>query len=64
MAARDHAGHIHRIRDQRPHVTLKLAVSADGKIAARGHKPVAITGEAAYAELFRTVVRPKAKRSR
>lgn len=48
-AARDHAGHIRRIRDRRPHVTLKLAVSADGKIAAAGHKPVAITGEAANA---------------
>ncbi|MCD0421702.1 bifunctional diaminohydroxyphosphoribosylaminopyrimidine deaminase/5-amino-6-(5-phosphoribosylamino)uracil reductase RibD [Rubrivivax sp. JA1024] len=48
-AARDHAGHLHRIRDHRPHVTLKLAVSADGKIAAAGHKPVAITGEAANA---------------
>ncbi|MGX7743653.1 bifunctional diaminohydroxyphosphoribosylaminopyrimidine deaminase/5-amino-6-(5-phosphoribosylamino)uracil reductase RibD [Rhodopseudomonas parapalustris] len=46
---RDHAGHLHRIRDHRPHVTLKLAVSADGKIAAAGHKPVAITGEAANA---------------
>jgi diaminohydroxyphosphoribosylaminopyrimidine deaminase / 5-amino-6-(5-phosphoribosylamino)uracil reductase len=46
-AARDHAGHIRRIRDQRPHVILKLAVSSDDKIAARGGKPVAITGEAA-----------------
>ncbi|MHC6157284.1 bifunctional diaminohydroxyphosphoribosylaminopyrimidine deaminase/5-amino-6-(5-phosphoribosylamino)uracil reductase RibD [Bradyrhizobium elkanii] len=46
-AARDHAGHFRRIRDKRPHVILKLAVSADDKIAASGHKPVAITGEAA-----------------
>lgn len=46
-AARDHAGHFRRITDQRPHVILKLAVSADDKIAAGGHKPVAITGEAA-----------------
>lgn len=46
-AARDHAGHFRRIRDGRPHVVLKLAVSADDKIAAAGHKPVAITGEAA-----------------
>jgi diaminohydroxyphosphoribosylaminopyrimidine deaminase/5-amino-6-(5-phosphoribosylamino)uracil reductase len=45
-AARDHAGHFRRIRDKRPHVILKLAVSADDKIAAAGHKPVAITGEA------------------
>jgi diaminohydroxyphosphoribosylaminopyrimidine deaminase / 5-amino-6-(5-phosphoribosylamino)uracil reductase len=46
-AARAHAGHIRRIRDKRPHVILKLAVSADDKIAAGGHKPVAITGEVA-----------------
>jgi len=46
-AAHDHAGHIRRIRDQRPHVILKLAVSSDDKIAAAGGKPVAITGEAA-----------------
>jgi diaminohydroxyphosphoribosylaminopyrimidine deaminase/5-amino-6-(5-phosphoribosylamino)uracil reductase len=46
-AAHDHAGHFRRIRDRRPHVILKLAVSADDKIAAVGHKPVAITGEAA-----------------
>ena len=45
-AARDHAGHFRRIRDKRPHVILKLAVSADDKIAAAGRKPVAITGEA------------------
>lgn len=44
-AARDHAGHFRRIRDHRPHVVLKLAVSPDGKIAADGHKPVAVTGE-------------------
>jgi len=46
-AARDHAGHFRRVRDGRPHVTLKLAVSADDKIGAAGGKPVAITGEAA-----------------
>jgi diaminohydroxyphosphoribosylaminopyrimidine deaminase/5-amino-6-(5-phosphoribosylamino)uracil reductase len=46
-ARRAHAGHIRRITAGRPHVTLKLAVSSDGKIAAAGHKPVAITGEAA-----------------
>ncbi|PDT75568.1 bifunctional diaminohydroxyphosphoribosylaminopyrimidine deaminase/5-amino-6-(5-phosphoribosylamino)uracil reductase RibD [Bradyrhizobium sp. C9] len=46
-AARDHAGHFRRITDRRPHVILKLAVSADDKIAAANHKPVAITGEAA-----------------
>ena len=46
-AARDHAGHFRRICDKRPHVILKLAVSADDKIGAAGHQPVAITGEAA-----------------
>ncbi|MET4388817.1 diaminohydroxyphosphoribosylaminopyrimidine deaminase/5-amino-6-(5-phosphoribosylamino)uracil reductase [Bradyrhizobium sp. F1.4.3] len=46
-AAFDHAGHFHRIRDKRPHVILKLAVSSDGKIGAFGGRPVSITGEAA-----------------
>jgi diaminohydroxyphosphoribosylaminopyrimidine deaminase / 5-amino-6-(5-phosphoribosylamino)uracil reductase len=46
-AAHDHAGHFRRVRDQRPHVIMKLAVSSDDKIAAGGRKPVAITGEAA-----------------
>lgn len=45
-AAFDHAGHFRRIRDKRPHVILKLAVSPDGKIGAAGGKPLAITGEA------------------
>jgi diaminohydroxyphosphoribosylaminopyrimidine deaminase / 5-amino-6-(5-phosphoribosylamino)uracil reductase len=44
---RAHAGHIRRMRDGRPHVTLKLAVSADGKAGLVGRKPAAITGEAA-----------------
>jgi len=44
-AAHDHAGHFRRVRDKRPHVILKLAVSTDDKIAAAGRKPVAITGE-------------------
>lgn len=47
QAARDHAGHLRRVRDGRPHVILKLAVSADDKIGGPGGKPVAITGEAA-----------------
>jgi diaminohydroxyphosphoribosylaminopyrimidine deaminase/5-amino-6-(5-phosphoribosylamino)uracil reductase len=50
-AARDHAGHFRRVRNQRPHVILKLAVSSDDKIAAAGHKPVAISGEAARARV-------------
>jgi diaminohydroxyphosphoribosylaminopyrimidine deaminase / 5-amino-6-(5-phosphoribosylamino)uracil reductase len=46
-AARDHAGHFRRVRDRRPHVILKLAVSSDDKIGAAGRTPVAITGAAA-----------------
>ena len=46
-ALRAHAGHFRRVREGRPNVTLKLAVSADGKAGAAGRKPVAITGEAA-----------------
>ena len=45
-ARRDHAGHIRRMRDGRPHVMLKLAISADGKAGAAGRQPVPITGEA------------------
>jgi diaminohydroxyphosphoribosylaminopyrimidine deaminase/5-amino-6-(5-phosphoribosylamino)uracil reductase len=46
-AAYDHAGHFRRVRDQRPHVILKLAVSTDDKIAGPGGRTVSITGEAA-----------------
>src|SRR5882757_6865910 len=50
-AARDHAGHFRRIRDKRPHVILKLAVSSDDRIGVAGRKPVAISGEAAKARV-------------
>jgi diaminohydroxyphosphoribosylaminopyrimidine deaminase/5-amino-6-(5-phosphoribosylamino)uracil reductase len=50
-AAHDHAGHFRRVREGRPHVILKLAVSMDDKIAAAGHSPVAISGEAAKARM-------------
>src|SRR5450432_205153 len=50
-AAHDHAGHFRRIRDHRPHVILKLAVSSDDKIGAAGRKPLAISGEAAKARV-------------
>src|SRR5262245_58263768 len=50
-ASRDHAGHFRRIRDKRPHVVLKLALSADDKIGGPGRKPVAITGEAARTQV-------------
>lgn len=43
-ACHDHAGHISRMRAGRPHVTLKLAVSADGKAALAGRRPAPITG--------------------
>jgi diaminohydroxyphosphoribosylaminopyrimidine deaminase / 5-amino-6-(5-phosphoribosylamino)uracil reductase len=43
-ARRDHSGHIRRVRDGRPHVMLKLAISSDGKVAAGGRRPIAITG--------------------
>jgi diaminohydroxyphosphoribosylaminopyrimidine deaminase/5-amino-6-(5-phosphoribosylamino)uracil reductase len=46
-ARRAHAGHIRRVRDGRPHVILKLAVSSDGKAALAGRRPAAITGERA-----------------
>src|SRR5262249_8236652 len=43
-ARRAHAGHIRRVQDGRPHITLKLAVSADEKVALAGRRPTAITG--------------------
>jgi diaminohydroxyphosphoribosylaminopyrimidine deaminase / 5-amino-6-(5-phosphoribosylamino)uracil reductase len=46
-ARRAHAGHIRRVRDRRPNVMLKLAVSADGKAGLAGRRPAAITGEPA-----------------
>jgi diaminohydroxyphosphoribosylaminopyrimidine deaminase/5-amino-6-(5-phosphoribosylamino)uracil reductase len=46
-AARQHAGHIRRMRDGRPQVLLKLAASSDGKAGLPGRKPAGITGEAA-----------------
>ena len=45
-ARRDHAGHIRRMRDGRPNVLLKLAISADGKVAGAERRRVAITGNA------------------
>ena len=51
-AARVHVGHITRIRKARPYVTLKLAVSVDGKVGLAGRKPVAITGEPARSRVF------------
>jgi diaminohydroxyphosphoribosylaminopyrimidine deaminase/5-amino-6-(5-phosphoribosylamino)uracil reductase len=50
-ARRAHAGHICRVRNGRPNVTLKLAVSADGKAGLPGRKPTRITSEAATARV-------------
>jgi diaminohydroxyphosphoribosylaminopyrimidine deaminase/5-amino-6-(5-phosphoribosylamino)uracil reductase len=50
-ARRAHAGHIRRMRERRPHVTLKLAVSADGKAGLAGRRPAPITGESARARV-------------
>src|SRR5262252_861284 len=52
-ARRAHAGHIRRVRDGRPHVTLKLALSADHKAGLAGRRPIAITGEAVRAHVHR-----------
>src|SRR5947209_10712658 len=52
-ARRAHAGHIRRVRDGRPHVTLKLAISADGKAGLAGRRPVPITGAPATARVHR-----------
>jgi diaminohydroxyphosphoribosylaminopyrimidine deaminase/5-amino-6-(5-phosphoribosylamino)uracil reductase len=46
-ARRAHAGHVRRITQGRPHVLLKLAVSADGKAGFAGRRPAPISGEAA-----------------
>jgi diaminohydroxyphosphoribosylaminopyrimidine deaminase / 5-amino-6-(5-phosphoribosylamino)uracil reductase len=46
-AHRVHAGHIRRMRDGRPHTVLKIALSADGKVALSGRRPVSISAEAA-----------------
>ncbi|MGE3829877.1 MAG: bifunctional diaminohydroxyphosphoribosylaminopyrimidine deaminase/5-amino-6-(5-phosphoribosylamino)uracil reductase RibD [Parvibaculaceae bacterium] len=43
------AGFLSRIEKKRPYVLLKLALSADGKIAARPGEETAITGDAARA---------------
>src|SRR5712672_1856314 len=51
QARRDHVGHLRRMRDGRPHVTLKLAVSADHKAGLAGRRPAAITGDPARARV-------------
>jgi len=51
-ARRTHAGHVRKVTEGRPHVVLKLAVSADEKVALAGRKPAAISGEAARERVF------------
>ena len=51
-ARRTHAGHFRRVGAGRPHVILKLAISADGKVALSGRRPVEITGEAARSRVY------------
>ena len=51
-ARRAHAGHIAKVTLGRPHVLLKMAISADGKVGLAGRKPVALSGEAARARVF------------
>jgi diaminohydroxyphosphoribosylaminopyrimidine deaminase/5-amino-6-(5-phosphoribosylamino)uracil reductase len=51
-ARRAHAGHMRRITDGRPQVTLKLAVSADEKVAAAGRRSVVLSGESARERVF------------
>jgi diaminohydroxyphosphoribosylaminopyrimidine deaminase/5-amino-6-(5-phosphoribosylamino)uracil reductase len=51
-ARRAHAGHFTRVQQSRPFVTLKLAVSADGKAGLAGRKPVQLTGEEARTRVF------------
>ena len=46
----DHAGHFRRVRDGRPHIVLKIAVSADGKTGLAGRKPARISGPVSMAE--------------
>jgi len=50
-ARRAHAGHVLRMREGRPRVLLKLAISADGKAGLAGPRPMAITGEPARARV-------------
>jgi diaminohydroxyphosphoribosylaminopyrimidine deaminase/5-amino-6-(5-phosphoribosylamino)uracil reductase len=51
-ARRVHAGHIAKVTLGRPHVLLKMAISADGKVGLAGRKPVALSGEVARTRVF------------
>ncbi len=49
QALHDHAGHMRRVTEGRPHVLLKMALSADGKAGLPGPRPAVITGPQARA---------------
>ena len=49
-AAVVHAGHFRRMLDGRPHLILKIAVSADGKTGLAGRRPAEISCETSRAE--------------
>jgi diaminohydroxyphosphoribosylaminopyrimidine deaminase/5-amino-6-(5-phosphoribosylamino)uracil reductase len=51
-ARRIHVGHIMRVTEGRPHVAVKLAISADGKAGLAGRRPAVISGEAARERVF------------
>jgi diaminohydroxyphosphoribosylaminopyrimidine deaminase / 5-amino-6-(5-phosphoribosylamino)uracil reductase len=51
QAMRDNLGHILRVRDGRPMVTLKLAQTADGYCAPAGGGRLQVSGEAAMREV-------------
>jgi diaminohydroxyphosphoribosylaminopyrimidine deaminase/5-amino-6-(5-phosphoribosylamino)uracil reductase len=51
-ARRVHAGHIAKVTLGRPHIILKMALSADGKAGLKGRKQVQISGEAARQRVF------------
>jgi diaminohydroxyphosphoribosylaminopyrimidine deaminase/5-amino-6-(5-phosphoribosylamino)uracil reductase len=59
-ARRAHAGHIMRVTQGRPFVTLKLALSKDGKAGLAGRRPIALTAEAARARVFQMRARSDA----
>jgi diaminohydroxyphosphoribosylaminopyrimidine deaminase/5-amino-6-(5-phosphoribosylamino)uracil reductase len=52
-ARRDHAGFLMRVTAGRPHVTLKLAVSADGMIGQKSGERMLVSGPQAFEHLQR-----------
>jgi diaminohydroxyphosphoribosylaminopyrimidine deaminase/5-amino-6-(5-phosphoribosylamino)uracil reductase len=51
-ARRVHAGHIVRVTQGRPHVLLKMGISADGKVGLPGRKQAQITRDVARQRAF------------